>query len=581
MRKKTVSRFLSVLALGFGLVLFSLHVRALLAQADTSNCDGKRYGYPGCPTDGLSASSAGSASCGNYKVEAGEDCDEGPFNGIGGRCTKMCKNPMCSDGEITPPSKWYKGEECEPVSEPHYARDEGGNLIVKNRFITETCGRYCQPPQCDSTGCKNGCFWVFAAEECASASAVAVPVSSATSSQSSSAAAESSSSAVPATPSPFVTTIPNVQTVIPAREPIAAPVQLPVAGPVIAPQVPSVIAGPVLPTTFAPPALPQSTQFAYGNVPAGTCGNGGIEAGEECDDRNRLSGDGCSARCTIESGYACAGGQCVLLCGNSALDPGEECDDRNRAAGDGCSARCTIEPGYTCSGNQCMLLCGNGGLDPGEECDDANRISGDGCSPVCRPETGFSCNGGFCAPICGNGTLDPAEECDDANRLSGDGCSVHCRAESGYVCVGTICRRLLRPAAARVAACGDAVVDPGEDCDAGADNSDTAADACRLDCTQSRCGDAVVDRGEQCDPLAPLMAGGGMLCSAMCTSALPFGGGIIPMLIALVLSISAAAGPALVRRFQKWKTPPAPVHEIDVEDIPLNKLEMPGHEVLP
>src|SRR5207249_3985281 len=30
------------------------------------------------------------------------------------------------------------------------------------------------------------------------------------------------------------------------------------------------------------------------------CGNGSLEQGEECDDGNRLSGDGCSSRCTRE-----------------------------------------------------------------------------------------------------------------------------------------------------------------------------------------------------------------------------------------------------------------------------------------
>ncbi len=43
-------------------------------------------------------------------------------------------------------------------------------------------------------------------------------------------------------------------------------------------------------------------------IPLGPgCGNGAIDAGEECDDTNIANGDGCSASCTIESGYACSG----------------------------------------------------------------------------------------------------------------------------------------------------------------------------------------------------------------------------------------------------------------------------------
>jgi len=41
---------------------------------------------------------------------------------------------------------------------------------------------------------------------------------------------------------------------------------------------------------------------------ASTCGNGVLEAGEECDDGNRVGGDGCSASCQIESAAGlCAG----------------------------------------------------------------------------------------------------------------------------------------------------------------------------------------------------------------------------------------------------------------------------------
>ena len=48
--------------------------------------------------------------------------------------------------------------------------------------------------------------------------------------------------------------------------------------------------------------------------------------------------------------------------------------------------------------------------------------------------------------------------------------------------------------------CGDGVLDPAsEQCDAGAGNSDTQADACRTACILARCGDGVLDSGEACD----------------------------------------------------------------------------------
>lgn len=49
------------------------------------------------------------------------------------------------------------------------------------------------------------------------------------------------------------------------------------------------------------------------------------------------------------------------------------------------------------------------------------------------------------------------------------------------------------------ALCGNGVLDPGEACDDGAGNSDTAADACRTECVLAYCGDGVQDSGEACD----------------------------------------------------------------------------------
>ncbi|MBN1772853.1 MAG: hypothetical protein JXB32_16400 [Deltaproteobacteria bacterium] len=47
--------------------------------------------------------------------------------------------------------------------------------------------------------------------------------------------------------------------------------------------------------------------------------------------------------------------------------------------------------------------------------------------------------------------------------------------------------------------CGNGVRDPGEECDDGAANSDTAPDACRTACIRAHCGDGVVDSRETCD----------------------------------------------------------------------------------
>ena len=48
----------------------------------------------------------------------------------------------------------------------------------------------------------------------------------------------------------------------------------------------------------------------------------------------------------------CSGAACNSTCGDATLPPGdatESCDDGNTVSGDGCSATCTIEPGYACT----------------------------------------------------------------------------------------------------------------------------------------------------------------------------------------------------------------------------------------
>jgi cysteine-rich repeat protein len=93
-----------------------------------------------------------------------------------------------------------------------------------------------------------------------------------------------------------------------------------------------------------------------------SCGDDVVQAPEECDDGNRVSGDGCSGGCRLE------------VCGNRLVDPGEDCDDGNAEVGDGCTPSCTAE------------VCGNGVLDAGEGCDDGNAEVGDGCTPACEAE---------------------------------------------------------------------------------------------------------------------------------------------------------------------------------------------------
>ncbi len=76
------------------------------------------------------------------------------------------------------------------------------------------------------------------------------------------------------------------------------------------------------------------------------CGNAEVERGEQCDDGgNDLPFDGCY-QCRREP--VCDDGVCVAVCGDGQRFNGEDCDDGNSRDGDGCSATCSVEAGYAC-----------------------------------------------------------------------------------------------------------------------------------------------------------------------------------------------------------------------------------------
>lgn len=83
--------------------------------------------------------------------------------------------------------------------------------------------------------------------------------------------------------------------------------------------------------------------------------------------------------------------------------------------------------------------------------------------------------------ICGNGVVESGEQCDDGadnSDLRPDAC---------------------RPDDCRKAYCGDGTIDTGEQCDDGMGNSDQAGLKCRMNCRMPRCGDGVVDTGDRTD----------------------------------------------------------------------------------
>jgi cysteine-rich repeat protein len=246
-------------------------------------------------------------------------------------------------------------------------------------------------------------------------------------------------------------------------------------------------------------------------IDAGLCGNGRLDPGEECDDGNTVSGDGCSSQCKLECDWMCGMpvpgcppcGTTVSRCGDGIVSPGEQCDDGNVASGDGCSASCQVEPGWRCvvPGRLCVPICGDGLMVGWETCDDRNTVDGDGCAHNCLVEPCWDCSRGPCIHLscgdggqyaqeagfrCGDGIVSPGEECDD-----GDG-----NSDVGYG--GCTTRCTFGPY------CGDGLVNGGwEQCDLGSRNGlDLGKDGCTVGCMKPHyCGDGIVDTsmGEECD----------------------------------------------------------------------------------
>lgn len=131
------------------------------------------------------------------------------------------------------------------------------------------------------------------------------------------------------------------------------------------------------------------------------CGNGLVEANEECDDSNLVDNDGCSQSCHIE------------YCGDGIPQaPREACDDGDDIDTDGCVSGCIL------------AACGDGFVRDGvEECDDGNNADGDCCSSACLTESSQV----VCRPALG--------ECDEAELCAGSVCPEDQRKPPGYACI--------------------------------------------------------------------------------------------------------------------------------------------------
>ncbi len=127
-----------------------------------------------------------------------------------------------------------------------------------------------------------------------------------------------------------------------------------------------------------------------------TCGNGLCGNGE----------DQCS--CPVD----CAGGG--PTCGNGGIEGSERCDDGNKSSGDGCSyPACLIEDGWTCSGmpSKCSHVC--------------PVYSAPYCpNGVLVPQLGPDKYGCQLPPVCCNGAQNPSAQCSLTLKCSQGSCVI-------------------------------------------------------------------------------------------------------------------------------------------------------------
>ena len=192
-------------------------------------------------------------------------------------------------------------------------------------------------------------------------------------------------------------------------------------------------------------------------------------SGFACNDN-----DPCSSPDTCNGAGVCSG-PTICACGNGILETGEQCDDGNLVNGDCCSSTCQYESTST------VCRPSSGPCDVADTCNGAGVCSADALRPssfVCRPSTSFcdlaetctgsskscptnafrpsgvtcndndpcsspdTCNGaGVCTGpsvcACGNGVVDPGEQCDDGNLINGDCCSSSCQYEPNLATCST------------------------------------------------------------------------------------------------------------------------------------------------
>ena len=181
------------------------------------------------------------------------------------------------------------------------------------------------------------------------------------------------------------------------------------------------------------------------NCVAPSCGDGVVEAPEECDNGGANGpGTGCESTCK----FSCL-----------ATDPTRNCSSTNACVQNGtcgathtCTAGANVANGTACTGGTCQNgtcvvasctgqpkcsacaagLCsgspqGCNASTCGDGCVDAAK--GETCEPPNTATCDAQCHTIMATAVCGNGKIEGNEQCDDGNTFDLDGCDSKCNYE--------------------------------------------------------------------------------------------------------------------------------------------------------
>ncbi len=180
--------------------------------------------------------------------------------------------------------------------------------------------------------------------------------------------------------------------------------------------------------------------------PVAVCGNGHVDQGEQCDDGNSASGDGCSNQCVVEEaginiikrdasdrddvqnikkGEDAVFEIVVRNTGQVTLNDVVVTDEKTPACNKNIG---TLRGGetetYTCTATNVDDSFTNVARVVSEPANGGSHVTDeDPTEIIVAPKD----------PVCGDGELDQGEQCDDGNSASGDGCSNQCVVEEAGI----------------------------------------------------------------------------------------------------------------------------------------------------